>query len=175
MGDPKRQRKKYQKPHHPWNKTRIEEEKKLKLDYGFQKKHEVWKCQSILRTFTQQAKKAIAAQSTQAQKEKQLLVQRLHRLGLVQPNASVDEVLSITLNDILERRLQTLVFRKGLAKTIGQARQLIVHEHIMVSGKKITSPNYLVSRDEEPNIGYAPRSSFVNQDHPERIKLLPKQ
>ena len=174
MGDPKRHRKKYQKPHHPWNKTRIEEEKVLKQEYGFRKKHEVWKCQSILRSLTQQAKKSIAAQGAQAQKEKQLLVQRLHRLGLVQPSASIDDVLSITLKNILERRLQTIVLRKGLAKTIGQARQLIVHEHIIVNGKKITSPNYLVGRDEEATINYESHSPYYNADHPERVKPAAK-
>lgn len=174
MGDPKRPRRKYEKPHHPWNKARIEEEAKLRQEYGFRTKHELWKCHSILRDITAQAKESIAATSAQAQKEKQLLIQRLNRLGLVQPTATIDEVLSIKLKDILERRLQTLVFRKGMAKTVKQARQMITHEHIMVKGKKITSPNYLVPREEEATVAYAGNSAFVSTEHPERAKIAQK-
>ena len=61
---------------------------------------------------------------------------------------------------MLERRLQTIVWKKGLARTIYQARQLIVHGHIAIAGRRVTSPGYLVSREEEDRIDYAPGSPF---------------
>ena len=76
-------------------------------------------------------------------------------------NATLDEILGLGVESILERRLQTIVYRKGLAKTIHQARQLIAHGHIAISGQKVRSPGYLVHRDEEDLIDYAPTSPFA--------------
>ena len=67
----------------------------------------------------------------------------------------------------MERRLQTQVVRRGLARTMKQARQMIVHRHIMVGDKIITSPSYLVKAEEEDKIKFAPKSPFSNPDHPE--------
>jgi small subunit ribosomal protein S4 len=47
-----------------------------------------------------------------------------------------------------------------LAKTIRQARQLIVHRHIVIGDKVISSPGYLVKVDEEDKIGYNPYSNI---------------
>ena len=49
------------------------------------------------------------------------------------------------LLSLLERRLDSVVFRLKLAITCAQARQMIVHGHVMVNGKKVTSPSYQVS------------------------------
>ena len=84
--------------------------------------------------------------------EKKQLLGRLYLLGLLKKDSKVEDVLNLTLKDIMERRLQTLVYRKNMAKTILQARQFITHEHISISSRKITAPSYLVSIEEEPNI-----------------------
>jgi small subunit ribosomal protein S4 len=97
--------------------------------------------------------------------EKQLL-DRLHRLGILPDEAALDDVLDMTLENILERRLQTLVFHKGLAKSMQQARQLITHGHIAIEGRRVSTPSYLVLKDEEAKITYAPRSPLANPDHP---------
>lgn len=86
------------------------------------------------------------------------LIKKLNRLGILGPEAEFDDVLLLTVEDMLKRRLQTLVFEKGLAQTIYQARQLIVHGHIQIKGKKINAPSYIVKREEEDFIGFAANS-----------------
>ena len=167
MGDPKKQRKKYQTPSHPWQKQRIEEEAVLTREYGFKNKKEIWKLNSLLRNFHKQAKKYVKIKSKQDEKERDQFLKRLQRLGLLGSNTSLDSVLGLELKDILERRLQTLVLRKNLARTISQARQFIVHEHITVDNKKINSPNYMVLKEEEGKITFAVNSNFADPDHPE--------
>jgi small subunit ribosomal protein S4 len=83
----------------------------------------------------------------------------------------LDDVLDLSINDILERRLQTIVFNKGLTKSIHQARQLITHGHITIHGQRITSPSYLVLKDEEATVAYTPTSRLANPDHPLRQSL----
>ena len=46
---------------------------------------------------------------------------------------------------ILESRLDNVVYRSGLANTRRQARQLVVHGHLLVNGKKVNIPSYRVS------------------------------
>ena len=86
----------------------------------------------------------------EAIQEKQLL-DRLNRIGILHDESELDDVLDLTLEDILERRLQTLVFQRGLAKSIQQSRQLIAHGHIAIDGRRVSSPSYLVLKDEEEN------------------------
>ncbi|MEM4138083.1 MAG: 30S ribosomal protein S4, partial [Sulfolobaceae archaeon] len=89
------------------------------------------------------------------------LISKLYRIGLLNSeNATLDEILGLTEENLLERRLQTIVYKKGLARTIWQARQLIVHGHIAISGRRVTSPGYIVSREEEDLIDYYPTSPF---------------
>jgi len=177
MGDPKRLRKKYQKPSHPWQMARLAEEKPLFKEFGLKNKTELWKMNSMTKSIAIQAKKLIAKRDDkQAQKEKELLLARLARLNLIQPGAPIEAALGLSSKDMLERRLQTQVLRKNLARTIEQARQLITHRHIMVSRKVITSPAYIVSAEEETRIEYAENSPMTNEAHPERpeAKAMPQ-
>lgn len=153
MGDPKKTRKKYHKPSHPWQKERIEEEKIILREYGLKNKKEIWKSDSLLRNFKNQVKKLIAATSQQAEKEKNQLLRKLQNLDLIKRTAMIDDVLGLTLKDIMNRRLQTIVYKKGLAGTINQARQFIVHKHITLDDKKISAPSYLVLKNEEDKLG----------------------
>ncbi len=169
MGDPKHQRKKYKTPSHPWQKQRIEEEKVLKKEYGLKNKKEIWKMESFLKRFKQQAKYLITQTSAQAKKEEKQLIQKLSKLNLVSDNAKMDDILGLDIKNILDRRLQTQVFLKGLARSVNQARQLITHGHIFVGNKKVTIPSYLVRIDEEAKIKFDEKSGFANPEHPERI------
>ena len=108
-------------------------------------------------------------QETQAALQRDLLRARLLKLGLIQADTDLTEVLGYTTEQILERRLQTLVQNKGLARTSKQARQMIIHEHITVAGKKINAPSYLVTKEEESQIEFSEKSSFFNEEHPERV------
>lgn len=169
MGHPKLKKKKFSKPSHPWQKERIEEEKTLLKEFGLKNKEEIWKVTSLLRKYARQAKNLIALKTPRAEIEKAQLTKKLSSFGLINENAKLEDVLTITLKDILNRRLQTLVYKHKLAKSIRQARQFIIHEHISVGDKKITFPSYLVSKQKETTINFAPNSPLFNQDHPERV------
>lgn len=168
MGDPKKHRKKYSTPTHPWEGTRIEEEKALTKEYGFRNKAEIWKMGSFLRKAAAQAKKLVTLTGDQAEKERTLLLERMKRYGLLPADAGLDAILSITLRDVLERRLQTQVYKKKLANSVKQARQFITHGHVTVDGKKITSPSYLVTLKEQDQIAFVEKSSLSDPEHPER-------
>lgn len=169
MGDPKKQRKKYQTPSHPWQKTRIEEEKKLIEEYGLKNKKEIWKMDSKLRKFKSQVKKLITAPTKQKELEKTQLLKKLQSLGLIKKTAQLDDILSLTLKDIMERRLQTLLCKKGLVKSIKQSRQMIVHKHVSIGNKKITMPSYLLRKEEEDKLSFSQYSPLSNKNHPARI------
>lgn len=168
MGDPKRQRKKYSTPVHPWLADRIAAEKVLHKDYGLKNQKEIWKAASLVKNFAAQAKRIIAEKTEQAKKEETQLLNRLQKLGFEMKN--MEDVLGLKTTDILEKRLQTIVFKRGLARTMRQARQFIRHGHILVGGKKITVPGFLVPKSLEPSIGFAVSSSLFKEDHPERVK-----
>jgi len=170
MGDPRKVRKKYQGPSHPWQKERIDIEKALMREYGFGNKKELWKMESRLRTFKIQAKRLIAAEGKQSELEKQQLMRKLQSIGLITATARLDDILELTLKHILDRRLQTLLYKNNFAHSIKQARQFITHHHVAIAGKKITSPSYLVGIDEEPKIYFADSSTLANEGHPERVQ-----
>ena len=173
MGDPRRFRKKFARPFKPWDEKKITEDKELLKTYGLKNKKEIWRTETMLRRFKGQAKNLIATKGPQAEKEKHQLLARLASLGLTSQTADLDTVLGLTINDLLSRRIQTLVFNKKLARTIAQARQFIVHEQITVKGKKVAVPSYLVKRDEEDAISFAPESPLANETHPERMVKQP--
>ncbi|MCD6403924.1 30S ribosomal protein S4 [Nanoarchaeota archaeon] len=152
MGDPKKPKKKYKGPRHPWQKQRLEEERELRQLYGYKNKKELWKMESILRRYRAQARRLIGARTKEAEKEKKQLLDSLYRLGFLEKDAKLDDVLSLTIKDIMERRLQTMLFRKKLANSIKHARQLITHGHVIVGEKVITSPSFLVPRAMENKI-----------------------
>ncbi len=146
MGHPKKQRKKYDTPFRPWDKTRLDSERKLLKEYGLRRKHELWRAEAILRNFRHRARKLLGSPDEKREKE---LLNRLQKLGI--KCSSLDEVLSININDVLSRRLQTIVHKKG-ANSALHARQMIIHGHITIMGRKIRYPSYLVPVVEESGI-----------------------
>ena len=168
MGDPKKQRKKYETPRFPWRTDTLEAELKLLGQYGLRNKREMWRHRTMISKFRGTARSLLGMAAEERSKPQKQLLDRLHRLGILPETAALDDVLDLSLEDILERRLQTLVFRKGLAKSIHQARQLITHGHVAIEGRRVSSPSYLVLRDEEAKIGYAPTSLLSNPNHPLR-------
>ncbi|MCE4603844.1 MAG: 30S ribosomal protein S4 [Aeropyrum sp.] len=161
MGDPRRSRKKWESPKHPWIKERLERERELMGRYGLRNKKEIWKAETFARRLRHRARSLLGLPPEERREAARILVERIYRLGLIDnPNADVDEVLGITAEKVLERRLQTIVYKRGLANSIYQARQLVVHGHIAIGGRRVTSPGYLVGREEEKLIDYAPGSPF---------------
>ncbi|MBI4152281.1 30S ribosomal protein S4 [Candidatus Woesearchaeota archaeon] len=170
MGDPKQYRRKYETPLHPWNKTVIETEKVLVRDFGLKNKHEIHIANSFLRRYKILAKKFIALTTAQAEKEKSQILDKLFRTGIIAQGAGLDQILGLELKDILERRLQSQIYRKGFARTMKQARQFITHRHILIGNKEITSPSYLVSRADESMLAFKTASPLATEDHPERTR-----
>ncbi|MBC7131407.1 30S ribosomal protein S4 [Candidatus Bathyarchaeota archaeon] len=168
MGDPKKQRKKYETPRFPWRTEVLQEELKLLGQYGLRNKRELWRHKTMLSKFRSIARELIGKTPDERREMEEKLLNRLKKLGIIGENAVLDDVLDLTIEDILERRLQTIVFRKGMAKTIYQARQLITHGHIAIGDQRVTVPSYLVTRDEEDKIKYAPDSPFTDPNHPLR-------
>ena len=174
MGDPKKIRRKYLRPKHPWQASRIAAERPLVQEYGLKNKKEIWKAQSLLKNFAHQAKSLSSIKTENDQRELQQLLARLNKLGLLKQDASREDVLGLNVHDILNRRLQTLLLKKELARTTKQARQLIVHGHIAVNRQKITIPSYLVPIDDENKISYIEKSSFNSPENPERALINEK-
>lgn len=168
MGDIKRQKKKYNTPMHPWSGTRIKEERVLMKNYGLVNKREVWKMNSLLTKFKDQAKTLFAKKGKQAEIEREQMINRMKTLGILSEETSLDAILSLTIEKILERRLETILVKKGLARSMKQARQFITHNHVSVNGKVINSPSYLVKVEEENTISFALNSPFIDENHPER-------
>ena len=174
MGDPRKARKKFASPKKPWQKERLDAEKELVKEYGVVNKTEIYKMQSALRKFALRAKQLLSSSSPQAEQERKALLSKLSSLSIIGENAQLDDVLALQLKNIMERRLQTLLLRKGLANTIKQARQFIVHQHVMVGNKIMTSPSYVVSKEEEDKIVFVEKSALAKPDHPERPEGIAK-
>jgi len=169
MGDPKFPSKHYNTPSHPWQKTRIEQERTLTHQYGLKTKKEIWKADTKVREMRRQARKLTAkANDEQAQKEKSLLLNKLSRLGMLEQGAALEDVLRMTPENILDRRLQTQVYLQGLASTVKQSRQLIIHGHISVEGAINRVPGMIVTKYQEKNITYSPSSALNSDLHPVR-------
>jgi len=169
-GDPKRHRKKYKTPRHPFQKDRIHSELILIGKYGLRNKREIWRASTMLSNFRDQARRCLALPDEEQEKSRKLLVGRLNRLGILNHEASLDDVLKLNIEDILGRRLQTIVNKLGLSKSIYHARQLITHGHIAIDNRRVTSPGYLVTREEETLVSFAPSSPLSDPNHPERVK-----
>jgi small subunit ribosomal protein S4 len=172
MGDPKFPRRKYEAPSHPWEGERMKLEGELVKKYGLKNKRELWKAQSLLRTFRQRSR-ILQAQSRyqdeQAEQETDELLAKLGRLGILpQEGATLDDVLALDIEAVLSRRLQTIAYVKGLGYTTNHARQLIVHGHIAIGGRKVTIPGYMVKRVEEGQITYHEYSPLAHDMHPAR-------
>src|SRR3989338_3457108 len=154
MGQPKKFKKKYERPKKPYDKERIERERKVLNDFGLRRKKEIWRAEGIVRDFRRRARE-LQAKSNEAQEK--LLLDRLNRLGV--QCKRLDDVLQINLDEILSRRLQTIIFKKGLANSMRHSRQLIVNGHVTVNEKKVFWPSYIVEKDLEEKISLTPQMS----------------
>jgi small subunit ribosomal protein S4 len=163
----------YETPNHPFQGERIAEESDYVGRYGLQNKEELWRAQSQLRKFRREARKLLGraqGDADAAEREGQEFVARLKRIGVLGDNDGLDDVLTLEVTDVLERRLQTIVYRQGLANTPEQARQFISHGHVTVDGKRVTVPGYKVAVDEEDAIAFDGTSPLADDLHPERAE-----
>jgi len=163
----------YETPNHPYQGERIADESSLLGRYGLKNKEELWRAQSELRSIRREARRLIgesqgdveAAEAAGAE-----FLTRLRRYAILDDNESITDVLSLEETDILERRLQTVVYRKGLASTPRQARQFITHGHITVDGARAKAPSRKIEAGEESVVDYDERSPISDDLHPARAE-----
>lgn len=163
MGDPKKRRKSYQTPRKAFSKERIEKERETKKTYGLKNTRELYRADSLIRQKRKNARNLLALGLEQRLKREKELLDSLKNTGILRGNPTLEDVLTLTGEALLERRLQTIVWRKGLANTAKQARQFITHGHISVDGEKVNKPSYIVSAEEENKIAYHKQEMILNQ------------
>jgi small subunit ribosomal protein S4 len=152
VGDPKKSRKKYSRPRSPWREDQLAQELYLLGTFGLRNKRELWRAQTQLSTARKQARTLLAATEEVRLREEKKLLDSLKRRGLVGETATLDDILSLTVEDALNRRLQTIVFKKGMALSPLHSRQLVVHGHVKVGDRFVMVPGYHVGREEEGKI-----------------------
>ena len=160
MGDPKTSRKVWKKPKRPLNYDLKMDELKTLGTFGLKTKQELWKTQTELSRVRLQARSLLALRQEDRKRKEPVLMQSLTKIGLVDESSTLDDVLNLQVNDLLSRRLQTIVQRKLFFKTPYQARQAIVHGHIMIGDSIVTIPSYVVKTEEENKIHLTSESSF---------------
>jgi small subunit ribosomal protein S4 len=137
MGHPPKLRKTYETPKKPF--AELDEERKLLREFGLKNKRELWKAETILRRYRRRAREL---QAMKNEEEERRILKKLNDLGI--RVETLDDILKLEVRDILSRRLQTIVYKKGLARTIKQARQFIVHGHVLIGNRKVPFPGFLV-------------------------------
>ena len=153
MGDPRKSRKSFRRPRRIWNSDQLSSELYIIGSYGLRNKRELWKAQTKVANFRNQARTLLALTLEDRQEKESLLLSFLNRLGLTS-TASLDDILNLKIEDILERRLQTIVMKKSAMKSPHQARQTVVHGHVMIGDRVVNLPGYMVRREEEQKILY---------------------
>jgi small subunit ribosomal protein S4 len=165
MGDPKNPRKNWRKPKRPLNYDLLNEELHVVGTFGLKNKRELWKAHTELSRVRNQARSLLALTQEVREKKEQVLMKSLIRIGLVNANSTLDDVLNLKVTDLLSRRLQTIVQKKGLIKSPYQARQVVVHGHVMIGERVVTVPSYTVKVEEENQIHLVPG---INFGHPKQ-------
>ena len=150
MGDIKKKRKQFRRPKKLFDSQRIEEENKIIKKYGLKNKKEIWKAETQISKFRRRAKELIP----KSEEEKKELYEKLNKLGIEVKELS--DVLGLTKENWLDRRLQTIVLKKGFVKNPRGARQLIVHKHVLVDGKIVNRPSFVVTTELEGKVSLKP-------------------
>ena len=152
MGDPRRLRNKFERPKKLWDVDRIEHDKALKVEYGLKSMSELWRSTAELKKYRREARRLLSITEEERRDDAKKILEKLARLGVLKKGSTLEDVLSLEVRAILERRLQTLVTRKGLARTMTQSRQLITHGFIGLKGRRVTRPGHMVTVVDEDTI-----------------------
>ncbi len=175
MGDPRKFSNKYEHPKRLWEADRITQEKGLKREYGLKTMRELWVMNQELKKMRREARRLLSVSEDERKRDLPKLMTKLARLGILDRSAKLEQVLSLNVKDVLERRLQSRVVKRGLAKTMKQARQLITHGFISVKGRKVNSPSYLVPVSEDDTIDYYKKIDLEIPEVEEEEKVVPKR
>jgi small subunit ribosomal protein S4 len=152
MGDPRKPKKTFHRPRRIWTTDQLNSELYTLGAYGLRNKRELWKADSKIARIRNQAR-ALLAVPTELRRDREVkLLNFLNRMGLVRESATLDDVLNLKIEDILERRLQTIVMRKISSKSPIHARQIVSHCHVTIGNRTVNLPGYIVRANEEPYI-----------------------
>jgi small subunit ribosomal protein S4 len=141
-----RKHKKFKRPKNAFDLSRINSENDIVKKYGLKNKKEIWKAKAKLEIIRNTAKTLI--DSDEERQERFLIKLKSQGFNV---KTTVD-VLALTEEDILKRRLQTIVLNRKLATTPRGARQLITHKHVAINSRIVDVPSYLVPINEEEKI-----------------------
>ena len=155
----KRKHKIYSRPKRPFDKVRIEEEAKIRKEFGLKNKKEIWRADAKIRSIREKAKKLISG----SQEEKNAFFQRLKKIGF--KVNSITDVLSLDKRNYLRRRLQTVLVEKRMARTMKSARQLITHKKVLIGGNAVSIPSYIVTIELENKISLKPSKIKVKKEN----------
>ena len=145
----KKLQKQYETPNEGWSEERIQREDELIEQFGLKNKKEVYKAESELRALRREARKLVAEED---ETQRKALIKKANSLGFVKSDAGLEDILTLNVTDILQRRLQSAVNRRGHADTAKEARQIVTHGHVYVDGERVNIPGYLLTKEEEKTI-----------------------
>merc|ERR1711935_902489 len=164
--------KKSKPPRRPLEKERLDAELKTIGQYGLRNKKEIWRVRLALAKIRSTARTLLTKDEKDPQRifEGQALMRRMIRYGILDEDKQrLDYVLELKVENVMERRLQTLVFKRGLAKSIHHARVLIRQRHIRAGRQIVNVPSFMVRVESQPHIEFATNSPFGG-GRPGRVK-----
>ena len=156
----------FKKPARPYEKERIHKELQVVGEYGLKNKRELWRVHYTLSKIRHAARELLTLPENDTKRifEGAALLRRLTKLGVLdESKQKLDYVLSLTANDLLDRRLQTQVHKRAYANSVHHARTLINHRHIAVQNQLVNQPAFLVWKDSEKDIHYAETSVMTTE------------
>ncbi|VVB71094.1 30S ribosomal protein S4 [uncultured archaeon] len=154
MGSAKKLRKKFENPKKLWDETRLKEEKQLVEEYGLKNMRELWKAQTILRKLRRDARRLLSGKGAKLEERAERLITRCKKYFINKDDLKIEDILGLKVTDLLERRLQTIIWRKHLGVTPKMSRQIIIHGHIAIDESKVSIPSYIVSFSEESKLNW---------------------
>merc|ERR1719326_2805299 len=169
---PRNVSKTYKVPRRPYESARLDAELKLAGEYGLKNKKEIWRIALVLSKIRRAARELLKLDEKDPKRlfEGNALIRRLIRIGVLdETRMRLDYVLALKIEDFLERRLQTQVFKSGLAKSIHHARVLIRQRHIRVGKQIVNVPSFIVRLDSQKHIDFSLKSPFGG-GRPGRVK-----
>ncbi|KAI9008058.1 40S ribosomal protein S9 [Gaertneriomyces sp. JEL0708] len=162
----------YKVPKRPFESARLDQELKLAGEYGLRNKREIWRVGYSLSHIRRAARELLTLDEKDPRRlfEGNALIRRLIRIGVLdESKARLDYVLGLKIEDFLERRLQTQVFKSGLARSIHHARVLIRQRHIRVGKQVVNIPSFMVRLDSQKHIDFS-HTSPLGGGRPGRVK-----
>merc|ERR1712080_9401 len=167
--------KKHSVPRRPYDKDRFIAEMKLVGDYGLRNKKELWSAQFHCDSLKKKASQLlITNDKDEFIVRSRALLNFLNKIGIFKSEinfssnsslrSNLEEVLDLTVNDFLERRLQTRVVQLGLAKSVHHARKLITQRKILVNQAVVDKPSFILYNKSEAFVEAVEAKSSINEE-----------